>query len=310
MSTISMVTKSKPHQIMTGVTRKLAQMGNQKAGRKLTVSNAIVALAIIVCFNLAYFPVWKRLLTFWIESEDYSHGFLILPISLYILWRKRYTLEQIPKKPSPWGISILGLSLLVYIFSEMAGIFTVASTSMLVTLAGIIVYMQGFGTLRTLSFPLLLLVFMIPIPAQIYSKLTIPLQLFVSDTSAACLYNVGVSLYQEGNVIQISGKAFQVVQACSGLRSLVSLLAIGGIYGHFTLKSNALRVILFLAAVPAAIIVNIIRVTVLVAARYYLNMDLTTGAPHTALGGITFFMAFALIVGLKEVLTFWDVKTS
>ncbi len=275
---------------------------------KLTINPTAIWLTVVLFafFVLAYFPVWKRLVLAWSSSDEYSHGFFIVPICIYILWRKKEILAEIPGRPSSWGLGLVILSLLLYLLAHFAEIVTLASFSMVLLLAGIIIYLYGFLMLKQLLFPLFLLLFMIPIPAQIYSSLTIPLQLFVTKVSVLIGTLLGVPAYREGNVIHLPNRTMQVVQACSGLRSMISLLTLSAILGYFTLKSNFLRTILFFSGIPAAIVVNIIRVLLLIAAFYYLNYDLTSGPTHTVFGMTIFILALLLIIIFKRTLSIWD----
>lgn len=269
---------------------------NQRATK-----TAIFLFALLVStFILAYFPVWKRLIMSWAKSEEYAHGFLIIPICLYIAWRKKAVLAKIPASPSPWGLAVSIFSLFLYLFAHLAEIVTVASFSMVLLVAGVVIYFYGFLMLKELLFPLFLLLFMIPIPAQIYSSLTVPLQLFVTKVSVWIGALLGVPVYREGNVIHLPDRTMQVVQACSGLRSMISLLTLSAILSYFTLKSNFLRAVLFVSGVPAAIVVNVILVLLLVGAFYYLNYDLTSGPIHTVFGMLIFILALVLIVGINE----------
>ena len=207
----------------------------------------------------------------WYSSDQYSHGFFIIPITLYIIWQKKDILTKTPIIPSWWGLALVIFSLLLYLFAYFAEISTIASFSMVLLLAGVIIYLYGFLIFKELLFPLAFLLFMIPIPAQIYSSLTIPLQLFVSNVSAWLASTIGISIYREGNVIHLPDRTMQVVQACSGLRSMISLLMLSAIISYFTLKSNILRFALFFSGIPAAIFVNIIRVSLMVFVFYYFN---------------------------------------
>ena len=273
---------------------------------KFNSTSTFLAVILLASFILAYFPVWKRLIMAWANSEEYSHGFFIVPLCGYILWRKREILAKIQVQPSSWGLGLVMLSLLLYLFAHFAEIMTVASFSIVLIIAGIIVYLYGFLMLKELLFPLFLLLFMIPIPAQIYSSLTIPLQLFVTKVSVWIGALLGLPVYREGNVIHLPDRTMQVVQACSGLRSMISLLTLSAILSYFTLKSNFLRAVLFVSGIPAAILVNIIRVLLLVTAFYYLNYDLTTGPIHTLFGMTIFVLALLLIFTMKRVLSIWD----
>jgi len=266
----------------------------------------MLTFILIGSFIFAYFPVWKRLILAWYSSDDYSHGFFIVPLFFYILWRKKEILAEIPIKPSLWGLALVIFSLLLYLFAHLAEIVTVARFSMVLLLAGMVIYFYGFLMFKALLFPLFLLLFMIPVPAQIYSKLTIPLQLFVSKASVGISSLLGLPIYREGNVIHLHDRTLQVVQACSGLRSMISLLTLSAIFAYLTLKSNLLRAALFFSGIPAAILVNIIRVLLLVFAFHYFNYDITTGTTHTVFGIIIFVLALILIFIMKGILSIWD----
>jgi exosortase len=283
-------------------------MNQQKPNNSISIKLPALLLPALLfaTFILAYFPVWKRLVLIWYSSDDYSHGFFIVPICIYILWRKKNVLAKIPTKPSLWGLALVIFSLLLYLFAYFAEIVTMASFSMVLLLAGLVIYVYGFLMFKELIFELFLLLFMIPVPAQIYSKLTIPLQLFVSKVSVDISSLLGLPIYREGNVIHLPGQTLQVVQACSGLRSMISLLTLSAIFAYLTLKSNVLRTVLFFSGIPAAILVNIIRVLLMVLAFYYFNYDLTKGTTHTVFGMIIFILALIFIAIIKGVLSIWD----
>ena len=269
-------------------------------------TSLLLASLLIGSFVLAYFPVWKRLVMTWMSSDEYSHGFFIVPLCCYVIWRKKRILAKTVFSPSSWGLALIIFSLSIYIVAHLAEIMTIASFSMILLLAGVIIYFYGFLMLKELLFPLFFLLFMSPIPAQIYSSLTIPLQLFVTKVSVWIGAFLDIPIYREGNVIHLPDRTMQVVQACSGLRSMISLLMLGAIFGYLTLKSNMLRFALFLSGIPAAIFVNIIRVSLMVFAFYFFNYDLTKDSVHTVFGIIIFFIALIIIVLTKGVLSIWD----
>jgi len=282
---------------------------NQQKHNNATSSNfsaLFLAALLFATFILVYFPVWKGLIRFWYNSDDYSHGFLIVPLCCYILWRKKEILAEIPKRPSSWGLAFVIFSLLLYLFANFAEIRTAASFSMVLLLAGVIIYFYGFLMFKELLFPLFLLLFMIPVPAQTYATLTIALQLFVSKCSVGLASLFGLPIYREGNVIHLPEQTLSVVRACSGLRSIMSLLTLSALFGYFTLKSNLLRTALFFSAIPAAILVNIIRILLIVFAFNYFNYDLTEGTTHTIFGMIIFILALIIIAITKAVLSIWD----
>ena len=270
--------------------------------KRLILAYSLLAGSLII----VYFPVLKGLIGVWGSQDEYSHGFLILPLSLYIAWRKKDSLRGVRIQPSRWGLALVLSSLVVYIFAQFAGVLTLAPLSLVFLIAAAVIYLCGFQMLRELAFPLLLLLFMIPLPTQIYSALTMPLQLFVSKTSAGIAHLMGLSVYREGNVIHLADRSLEVVQACSGLRSMISLLTLSAIFGYFTLRSSWLKALLFLSGVPAAIGANVVRIVLLVVAFYWFDFDLTKGTAHDIFGIAIFFIGLALIVLTRGVLSIWD----
>jgi exosortase len=141
----------------------------------VTGTNLAFLGTLLLAFFLAYFPVWKDLAATWYGSDDYSHGFFIIPIVLYIAWQKRAILEKTLVRSSPWGLIVIIFAPLLYLLGRLGQIATVSSFSMVLVLAGVVLYLWGRQFLKVLAFPLFLLLSMIPVPAQIYSTLTIPL---------------------------------------------------------------------------------------------------------------------------------------
>jgi exosortase A len=253
-------------------------------------------------FLLVFYPVWVDLVDAWASSDDYSHGFLIIPISLYVLWRKREDLESAGMKPS-WAFFPLVLStLFFYLVSQYAEIVTLAPLAMILFLGASLLFLCGWQVFKLCIFSLFLLFFMVPVPAQIYASLTIPLQLFVTKVTVLVVSVLGVPILREGNVLFLPEHRLQVVQACSGLRSIMSLLTLGAVMGYFFLKLNFSRALLFVSAIPIAISVNIVRVFLIVVAFYYFNFDLAHGNIHTVFGALIFGFAIVQFFIFQKVL--------
>jgi exosortase A len=264
--------------------------------RQSSLGPAMLWVVFAGIFISTYLPVISSLVRTWAASDDNSHGFAILPLALYILWQKRVSLHKETVRGSWIGLFIATGALLVYIVAKKGEMQTIASLSMLFFLWGGVIFLFGFAIFKACLFPLLILFFMIPVPAQFIAALTMPLQLIVSKTSVGLASLVGIPIYREGNVIQLPQGTFEVVQACSGLRSIMTLLTLGAVMAYFTLRSNPLRSILFLLAIPIAIAVNILRVFVLVAVFYFLSIDLSKGTLHTIMGLAIFFIALGLFL--------------
>ena len=259
----------------------------------------LLAISFLWCFS----PVWKGLLNAWSSSDDYSHGFLIVPLSFYILWQKRDEIRKVKIRPTWLVFPLVLLSLVSYIFADYAEIKTLSPLAMILFLGSSLFFLFGKQFFKVCSFPLFLLLFMVPVPAQIYAELTIPLQLFVTKTTAFILSFIGIPHLREGNVLHLPEHTLQVVQACSGLRSIMSLLTLGVVIGYFSLASNLLRTILFVFAIPIAILVNVVRLLLIVIILYYYNFDLASGMPHTLLGILVFCLAVLFFILLRRCLT-------
>jgi len=251
---------------------------------------------LLLSFVGAYFVTISSLVRAWSSSDDYSHGFAILPLALYILWQRREHLRKIPVQGSWVGLFIASGSLFVYFVAVKGEMLTIASVSMMFFLWGAVIFLFGFAIFKACLFPLLILFFMIPVPSQLIATLTIPLQLIVTKSSVWLAALAGIPIYREGNVIHLPHGTFEVVQACSGLRSIMTMLTLGAVLAYFTLRSNLLRIMLFLMAIPIAIVVNIFRVFVLVAVFNYLSIDLSKGTLHTIMGLAVFGIAFGLFL--------------
>jgi exosortase len=261
---------------------------------------------VLSAFVLAYLPVWKSLFAAWSRSDDYSYGFFIVPIAVYALWLKRERLAATQKSTSVPGLFLLCFSLAVYVLSFYAEINTIASLSLVGTVAGCVLFLYGSLFLKEAAFSVLFLLLMIPIPAQIYSAITVPLQLLVSKASVGILALAGIPIFRDGNVIHLPAHTFEVVQACSGLRSLVTLLTLATAIAYFTLRSNLLRGVLIACALPTAIFVNIIRVMVMITVYHFWGYDLTKGTVHTSAGVVIFLLALAIIYCIRGILVRWD----
>lgn len=274
--------------------------------KNLSQKSVLVFLILIAALIYCYWPTLNGLVNAWSNSEEYSHGFFIVPICAYIVWTKWQTLTDFTVKPSVWGLPIVIISLLTYVVGKYAGIETLASVSLIPFVAGSIHFLFGYKMLKVLIFPVFFLLFMIPIPSQVFSALTIPLQLFVSKASVLVAQLFQIPIYREGNVIHLPNYTMQVVQACSGLRSMISLLTLSAIFSYLTMRSNVLRSILFVSGIPIAILVNIVRVLLTILIYYYYNYNLAEGSIHTAFGVFIFILALGLLIGMKGVLSIWE----
>lgn len=267
----------------------------------------IVQLALLGgAFVFTFYGVMHGLWWAWASSDDYSHGFFIVPVALYVVWQKRWRLVELQARPSAAGGWCLAVLLVGAVLAHYAEIATLSALIMVLVLASIVLFVAGREYLRELLFPLTLLFFMIPIPEQVYSSLTVPLQLLVTRISVALAHLLDIPIYREGNVIHLPANILEVVQACSGLRSLMSLITIGLIMGYFFLRRTILRVVMLAFTLPLAILVNCLRVLMTIIILYFFQFDLTEGLVHTLFGAGTFLVAIILLILTQKGLARWD----
>jgi exosortase len=260
-------------------------------------------------FAVAYFPAARVLVIQWNELEEYSHAFLTVPIIGYMVWLKRRVLHKQQSNSQQIAAMVtLTLSTLFYLVASKLHVPSVINLTLIISLLSILLYFFSFDSLRKLAIPILLTIMLIPIPTQLYSMITVPLQLKVSELSGFLLQLLNVPLFREGNIINIPSKTFQVIDACSGMRYIISITTLSLLFGYFTLHKNISKIILVLFAVPIAFLVNIIRVMTQVLAFHYFQIDWSTGTAHTLMGVVVFGLAILALFFLQRILEFWEQK--
>ena len=267
-----------------------------------------LALGALVLFVVAYFPVFRILAGKWAESEEYSHAFLTLPIILYMVYQNRRRVLETPATFTPLGLVTLLLASALYYFSLLTEVHTVIALAMYLTVLGTVVFLFGIRSLWVLFTPLLLLLMLIPFPDQLYIQLTFPLQLKVSQMSEAIINLFGIPVHRAGNVLTIPQKSFEVVEACSGLRSVITLLTLSVVMGYFLLVRTTSKLLLVAASIPVAIFVNLIRVVTIVLLFHSFGLDLYEGTLHTVTGLLIFLIALATLFLLQRILEQWEHK--
>jgi exosortase len=241
----------------------------------------------------------------WATNDENSHGFIIPLVSAYIIYTRRNETGGRGTVGNWPGLALSFLSLSLYLISSKAEMVTVQLASIVFFLWGIVLYLFGYNGFRAVAFPLLYLLFMIPVPAQIYSMATLPLQLFVTRISEIAGSLLQIPIYVEGNLIHLPGRTLKVVEACSGLRSMVSLLALSAVFGYFALRANWKRAILFFAGIPIAIIINVVRVLAIAIFLHFFHIDITSGPLHTGAGIAVFGVSVGLLIITAHLLSRW-----
>ena len=259
------------------------------------------ALLVVVVIGL-YAPVLVRLVRQWWTDADYSHGFLVPLLSAYLIWQRRDKLAEVVRKPSNWGLLVVFGSLGLLFLGSLGAELFLTRISIIGTICGLIAYFAGWKLLRSMAFPLLFLLFAIPIPVIIYNQIVFPLQFIASQFATSSLEMLNFfPIMREGNVLIMPGMRLEVVEACSGIRSLMSLLALAAGYGYLAEKSIPVRWFLFLAMVPLAIVSNGTRVMITALMTNYIGPRAAEGFMHEFSGWVIFVVATALFLALHSL---------
>lgn len=253
-------------------------------------------------FALLYWQVVVRLVQDWANDDNYSHGFLIVPVALYFAWERRDQLKAQRFDGSLWGLGLVGGGLAMLLAGLLGAELFLTRVSIVVVLTGSVLFVLGWRALGLLAFPLGFLLLMIPIPAIIFNQIAFPLQLVASQVGEAGMGLAGVPVLREGNVIVLAHTTLEVAEACSGIRSLISLLTLGIVYGYFTDPRNGVRVAIALATVPIAVLANGARVAGTGIAAHHWGEEAALGFFHTFSGWLVFAVAFAMLFIVAQVM--------
>lgn len=248
-----------------------------------------------------YAPVLLALVRQWDSDPDMGHGFFVPAIAGYIIWQKREELLATPSSPNWLGLGIVLCAGLQLILATLGVELFLARTSFVVSIIGCVLYLSGFPVLRKLAFPILLLFFMVPIPSVIFNGITFPLQILASRTAEQALALLQIPVLREGNILELAEQRLSVVEACSGIRSLLSLTFLSLVYGHFFEKRVWLRILLFVATIPIAIVANAGRVTLTGVLTDLGKPELAEGFFHAASGWVIFMIALFILLAFHQV---------
>lgn len=272
--------------------------------RPRSAAVAVTSL-LLLSFGLLYRDVLVKLVHDWLTDDNYSHGILIVPIALYFAWERRARLLAAPAKPSLLGLIVVLGSILLLVAGTLGAELFLARVSILGIVAGSVLFILGWEHLRILVLPIAFLVLMIPIPAIIFNQIAFPLQLLASRFGETTLRALSIPVLREGNVITLATTQLEVAEACSGIRSLISLLTLGIVYGYFVTPSLTVRTALALATIPVAILANGLRVAGTGIAAHYYGPSAAEGFFHTFSGWLVFIVSFGMLFLIHRLIARW-----
>lgn len=251
-----------------------------------------------------YAQVIAGLFSQWYDNPEYSHGFLVPLVSAYVIWMNRERLRSIEPRPATFmGVAVIVGALMLLFLGSLGAELFLTRISLLGTITGLVIYFGGWHLVRALTFPLAFLLLAIPLPALIYNEIVFPLQLLASRLATGCLdISHSMPVLREGNVLILPNSTLEVVEACSGIRSLMSLITLAAGYAYLVEKNLTIRTLVVIGMIPVAIIANSSRVMITALVTYYMSPAAAEGITH-ALSGLAIFVAATfLMISLHAVL--------
>jgi exosortase len=250
-----------------------------------------------------YWSTLSRLLGQWWHDPNFSHGFFVPLFSAFVVWQERQRFAAVAPRPSWSGLALVCSALFFLIVGQMGAELFLARSSLVLLLGGIVVLLLGWGALRVFLFPWAFLVLMIPIPSILLNQITFPLQLLASRVAAMVLPLAGVPILREGNIINLPSMALEVAEACSGIRSLMSLVTLAIIYGYLMEKRIWVRILLACASVPIAVVANSVRIIGTGLLVQYWDPEMAEGYFHASWGWIIFVVSLVLLYAFHRAIT-------
>lgn len=264
--------------------------------------SVVLAVFCIGSFALLYRQVIVTLVHDWATDDNYSHGFLILPLAAYFAYERRTQLAQAVSRPSWAGLMLVAAGLGLLITGTLGAEQFLTRISLVVLLAGVLLFVLGSAHARILAFPVAFLLLMIPLPAIIFNQIAFPLQMLASRFGELALKLLQIPVLREGNVMILANTTLEVAEACSGIRSLITLLTLGIVLGYFTDHRLWVRLAIAGATVPVAIVANGLRVAGTGVAAHYIGPQAALGFLHTFSGWLMFMLAFALLLAIQRAI--------
>jgi len=259
--------------------------------------------ALLALVAWLYAPILLHLSYQWRADPNFSHGFFVPLFSLFVVWQDRRRLEAIRRAPSNWGIPLILISLSMLILGVLGAELFLSRFSLLLLATGLVIFFLGWEFFRALLFPLAFLILMIPIPTILFNQITFPLQILASKLAAWFLPLLGVPVLREGNIINLPAMPLEVADACSGIRSLMTLTTLTIMYGYLLESRVLIRVLLAIAAIPIAVIANGFRIVGTGLLVQYWDPDKAQGFFHEFSGWLIFVVSMFMLFFLHRLLT-------
>lgn len=271
-------------------------------------SDVVLLCVAFAGFIALYYPILQGLVADWGVNEDYSHGYFIPFLTAYFIYIWRKKLVKLEINPNSLGLIFVGMGLVQLIVGKVGSEFFIQRTSMIPVLLGGVLYLLGWDFLKKLFYPICYLLFMIPLPAIIWNKIAFPMQLFASGITENVVSFIGIPIYREGNVLHLAETTLEVVAACSGLRSLMTMFALAGALAFLSSVPHWKKWILFFSAAPIAVVANITRLTGTAILASFFGSEVAHGFLHDFSGMVVFIIGLSMLIGVNSILSKTEIK--
>ena len=252
---------------------------------------------LLIAWAIAFYPIFRSLFHAWASKSDNSYCMLVPLISLFFIWNKREQVKTIPITKNNIGLFIMLVSMVLYIISYVGDLAFISRLMIIFSLIGLLTYTLGEKIVKILAFPLFFLLFIVPVPDSILNLVAFPLQLLATNISYSIISALSIPVHQEGNILYFAQAHIEIVEACSGIRSIISLTMLSVILAFLSNNGFVTRFILILSAIPLALIANIIRITSSGILAHFWGQDAIQGVYHDFSGFVVFFSGFILLIG-------------
>jgi len=275
--------------------------GQQQAASSVDRRQMVLLFASAVLFIGFFAPSLSFLVDRWSHSDEFSHGFLVPLVSLFLLWRKREVMRQTPLQVCWWGLPVLAIGLLMQVASEWASVTFLKALAVPVALGGMAWYLVGTRMMRVVLFPYLFLYFAVPWPDFAIELLSVPLQHFSAAASTMLLGLAGVPIEREGVHMWTPRFDVEVAVPCSGIRSMVAILGSAALGGYLTQGQPGGKGVVFLSGIPITMLANVLRIAAIVAMGHYVSHDFAMTFFHDYSSPFLFFISALSLLGVKKM---------
>jgi exosortase len=255
--------------------------------------------------GVLYSPIFYSLYRSRWNAVDYTHAYFILPVSLWLVWRKRVHLRELLKKPELTGVlaglPIFLFGILMFIIGWHQEYLFISTLSLIPVLYGLITYLWGLGIARALPFPILYLLLLVPPPLGIVDNITLPMRYGISVVTETVLRLFHYPITREGLLLSVGGHEIFMGQPCSGFRSLITMFSLAIVYVYLSKGSFAKKIALTFSVVPLALVGNLIRVVTMCLITYHFGESVGHGFFHY-FGGVVIFVVMILGLTVLESL--------